>query len=109
MVWSSRIFFVFTYILSTSKVYSLHVNYATSTGHDGLINKNAKLLEEERLWNEKKRQRGVSFPSAVKQGHLLIVRLDLKPKAKGENKFVSQGLKKLCDLFERIDAGEVKI
>ena len=51
----------------------------------------------------------MSFPAAVKQSYLLIVRLDLKPRARGDNKLVRQGLRKLCGLFESIDAGEVKI
>ena len=46
--------FILTYILSTSKVYSLDVNYITSTGPHGVINKNAKMLEEGKLWNEKR-------------------------------------------------------
>ena len=78
-------------------------------GSHGVTDKHAKLLEEKRLWNEKNRQRGVSFPSAFKQEYLLIIRLDLKPNVKGEPRLVRQGLKRLCGLFERIDAGEVKI
>jgi len=85
------------------------VNYAARIGSHGVADKDAKLLEEKRLWNEKNRQRGVSFPSAFKQEYLLIIRLDLKPNVKGEPRLVRQGLKRLCGLFERIDAGEVKI
>ena len=83
--------------------------YTTSTGSHGASGKNSRLREEERLWSEKKRQRGVSFPSAIKQEYLLIVRLDLKPSARGEVKLVRQGLRKLCRFLERIDTGEVKI
>ena len=68
-----------------------------------------RVLEEKRLWNEKNRERGVSFPSAFKQEYLLIIRLDLKPNVRGEPRLVRQGLKRLCGLFERIDAGEVKM
>ena len=85
------------------------MNYAARIGPHGAADKKAKLLEEGRLWNEKKRQRGVSFPSAYKQEYLLIVRLDLKPSVRNETALVRQGLKRLCSLFERIDAGEVKI
>jgi Dyp-type peroxidase family len=85
------------------------VIHSTSTGPYSASNKNSKLREEERLWSEKKRQRGISFPSAIKQKYLLIVRLDLKPSATGDIKLVRQGLRKLCGFFERIDVGEVKI
>jgi len=85
------------------------VIYTTSTGPYGATGKNSRLREEERLRSEKKRQRGVSFPSAIKQEYLLIVRLNLKPSATGEIKLVRQGLRKLCRFLERIDTGEVKI
>ena len=84
------------------------MNYAARIGSHGVTDKDAKILEEKRLWNEKNRQRGVSFPSAFKE-YLLIIRLDLKPNVKGEPRLVRQGLKRLWGLFERIDAGEVKI
>ena len=97
------------YILSTSMAYSLDVIDTIGTGPYDATDKNSRRREEERLWNETKRQRGVSFPSANKQEYVLIVRLNLKPKARGEIKLVRHGLKRLCGLFERIDAGEEKI
>lgn len=67
------------YILSTSRVYSLDVIDTTAAGLYGATSKNAKLREEEMLWNEKKRQRGISFPSQNKQEYLLIIRLNPLP------------------------------
>jgi Dyp-type peroxidase family len=65
--------------------------------------------EEERLWKEKKRQRGVSFPSAAKQEYVLIIRLNLKPSFTGYKMTVRRGLRRLCKFIERIDTGDIKI
>ena len=97
------------YILSTSRAYSLDVIDTIGTGPYDATDKNSRRREEERLWREKKRQRGVSFPSAIKQEYVLIVRLNLKPNARGGIKQVRHGLERLCGLFGRIDAGEEKI
>lgn len=78
-------------------------------GHYGPGSANAKHREEEKLWNEKRKQRGISFPSANKQEYILVIRFDLKSDTRGETKRVREGLKKLCGFFERIDSGEVKI
>jgi Dyp-type peroxidase family len=65
--------------------------------------------EEKRLAAEKRKQPGVAFPSAKKQEHLLIIRLNLEPSAAKQITPVRRGLRRLCNLFDRIDKGSVKI
>ncbi|HEY9386502.1 MAG TPA: Dyp-type peroxidase [Nitrososphaeraceae archaeon] len=65
--------------------------------------------EEKRLFSERRKQPGVGFPSARKQDHLLIVRLNLEPSATKDIARVRIGLRVLCNLFERIYKGRVKI
>jgi Dyp-type peroxidase family len=55
---------------------------------------------------EKQRQAGIAFPAPRKQDHLLIVRLDL---SSTNEQLVSEGLKKLCTLFELIDRGIIEM
>lgn len=55
---------------------------------------------------EKQRQAGIAFPAPRKQDHLLIVRLDL---SSNNEKLVSEGLKKLCTLFDLIDRGIIEM
>ena len=52
--------------------------------------------------DEKIKQPGVQFPSAKKQEHVLIIRLDISPTAIKPT-LVRDGLKRLCRLFERIE------
>jgi Dyp-type peroxidase family len=56
---------------------------------------------------EKRRQAGIAFPAPRKQDYLLIVRLDVSPA--DDKKLVSQGLKRLCTLFEQIDSKMIEI
>jgi Dyp-type peroxidase family len=78
-------------------------------GPHSAYDKSSRAREEGRLWSQKRRQRGVSFPSSAKQEYLLVVRLDLKPSSREDILSVRKGLKKLCGLFERIDNGDVKM
>jgi Dyp-type peroxidase family len=80
---------------------------------DYILRDKAKSLRrkvlEQRL-ADKRFQRGVEFPKAGVQKHLLIVRLDLAPQE--ENNLlnpVKAGLKRLCTLFDRLDSGEKAI
>ena len=57
---------------------------------------------EKQYIKEKLRQAGIAFPSANRQKHLLIIRLNI---AEFSVISVRSGLKKLCSLFERIDSG----
>lgn len=59
-------------------------------------------------------QRGIAFPSADKQEHLLIIRLDITGAIFSKNvdkarEDVKKGLKRLCTLFENIDNGTKRI
>jgi Dyp-type peroxidase family len=65
--------------------------------------------EEKRLVSERRNQPGVTFPSARKQEYLLIIRINLEPSAAQDIARVQTGLKRLCNLFDRIDKGSVKI
>jgi Dyp-type peroxidase family len=74
-----------------------------------LKSNNTNNQEEKKLIAEKRKQPGVSFPSSVKQEYALIVRLDLIPSVVKNTKTIQQGLRRLCDYFERIDVGKTKI
>jgi Dyp-type peroxidase family len=77
------------------------------------LNDNAKELRGQILKQRleaKRLQRGVEFPKAGEQQHLLIVRLDLAPEEKNNlSDQVKTGLKRLCTLFDRLDSGEKTI
>ena len=62
---------------------------------------------EKKMIAEKSRQAGIAFPAPRKQDYLLIVRLDVSPA--DDKKLVSQGLKRLCTLFEQIDSKMIEI
>ena len=62
---------------------------------------------EKRYIEEKLRQPGIAFPSAKKQGHILIARFNLTPSATLED--VRNGLGTLCGLFERVDSHQLKM
>ena len=68
-----------------------------------------KKVLEKRFLIEKRKQPGVSFPSAIKQEYILIVRLNLKPSVKANVSRVRKGLKGLCSFFEMIDSGDVRV
>ena len=55
---------------------------------------------ETRLVRQKRKQPGIAFPSAAKQEHLLIIRLDI---SRSPTISVKDGLKRLCRVFQRID------
>jgi Dyp-type peroxidase family len=74
------------------------ISYITTSEHNEL---------EKRMVAEKRMQAGIAFPAPRKQDHLLIIRLEVNPVI--NNKLVSQGLKKLCTLFELIDREIIEI
>lgn len=55
---------------------------------------------------QKQRQAGIAFPAPRKQDYLLILRLDV---SSVDEKLVSEGLKRLCTIFEQIDRGIIEI
>jgi Dyp-type peroxidase family len=79
----------------------------------------------EQLHREKRKQRGIEFPKAGEQQHLLIIRLDLTSPPSDASilsspfslvkdkdvlrKNVQKGLKRLCGLFEQFDIEKKKI
>lgn len=66
----------------------------------------------ERLELERVVQPGIGFPSPSVQTQLMIVRLNLAtpgPSGRGAAEQVRHGLRRLCDLFARIDRGEKRI
>lgn len=68
-----------------------------------------KLYQERRLIQEKRKQPGVSFPSAAKQEHLFIVRIDLRSEAIYDVEVTRKGLKDLCNFMREIDRDIVKL
>jgi Dyp-type peroxidase family len=62
---------------------------------------------EKQMIAEKRRQAGIAFPAPRKQDYLLIIRLDVSPV--NDKKLVSEGLERLCTLFEHIDNGKLEI
>ena len=62
---------------------------------------------EEMMVAEKRRQAGIAFPAPRKQNYLLVIRLDLE--SIHNKKLVSQGLRRLCTLFEQIDRNLIEI
>jgi Dyp-type peroxidase family len=78
------------------------------------LNKANRDALEKRYINEKRRQSGISFPSAIKQEHVFIIRFDIaddifNDESDDHKKLVRNGLKKLCELFDLIDKGKRKI
>jgi Dyp-type peroxidase family len=66
---------------------------------------------EKRLIEEKRKQPGVTFPSARKQEHLLIIRFDIARSVLDDKDrdLTRSCLKQLCGLFDRINRGVRKI
>jgi Dyp-type peroxidase family len=62
---------------------------------------------------EKRRQPGIAFPSATNQEYILIIRFNISDHIFNNNdnggEIVRTGLKRLCELFDRIDKNEKKI
>lgn len=77
------------------------------------LSKARRDITEKRYKEEKRKQPGVAFPSAVKQEHLFIIRFDIAHYITGDkenyNVIVRQGLKNLCGLLDRIDRGKLRI
>ena len=66
---------------------------------------------EKSLKDQRRKQAGVAFPSATKQGHLLIIRCDISHRTYDSNdrQAVRAGMRQLCDLFNKIDRDIIKI
>ena len=60
---------------------------------------------------EKRKQPGVEFPSATKQEHILIIRLNISRQSRDDKDrdIVRDGLRRLCNLLEKIDRGIIKV
>jgi Dyp-type peroxidase family len=59
-----------------------------------------------------RKQKGIEFPKASQQPHLLVIRLDLTSYGKDMHAIrigAQEGLKRLCGLFERLYSGKKKI
>ncbi len=84
-----------------------------SDGSTGYLSKARRVITEKRYKEEKRKQPGVAFPSAIKQEHLFIIRFDIAHYISGDkekdNVIVRQGLKNLCGLFDNIDRGKMKM
>jgi Dyp-type peroxidase family len=67
--------------------------------------------QEELLKQQKRKQPGVTFPSARRQEHILLVRFNIMQSilSDQEKGAVRQGLKRLCTFLDRIDNGLIKI
>jgi Dyp-type peroxidase family len=77
---------------------------------DPYIARRTRSVVEKKISEQKRKQPGIGFPSAGKQEHLLVIRLDLSPSSKEKSKnVVRDGLKRLCLLFERIHIGSERI
>lgn len=68
-----------------------------------------RLAMERKLTAEKKKQPGVSFPSASKQDYVLIVRIDLRSDITGKIAFARLCLRRLCSFLEKLNQGAIKI
>jgi len=62
---------------------------------------------ERQMISEKRRQAGIAFPAPRKQDYLLIVRLNVS--SANDKKLVSEGLNRLCTLFQQIDTQKIQI
>src|SRR5690349_7059140 len=102
-------FFIHYIYLMYMAYHSYDVNGTRSTYLDATTRK--KL--EDRYIKEKIRQRGIEFPSPIKQEHLFIARFNISDSLslhKDTDKvLVRNGLGDLCRLFDRLDSGEKKI
>ena len=66
---------------------------------------------EKTLWEQRRKQPGVAFPSALTQEHLLIIRFNIShPITDSKDKeFIRNGVIRLCKFFDRIDKEKIKI
>jgi Dyp-type peroxidase family len=62
---------------------------------------------ENRYIEERRKQSGVAFPSASKQEHLLIIRIDLETSYSQEGYKVRDGLRRLCMVFDNVVRGNI--
>ena len=64
-------------------------------------------------YRDKRKQKGIEIPTASQQAHLFIVRMDLISSFGKDihslRRSVSEGLRHLCNLFERLETGQKKI
>lgn len=79
----------------------------------GYLNKSQLRRLENRYVKEKRRQPGISFPSASNQEHIFIVRFDISDRLSGnrdeDKEIIRTGLYTLCQLLDRIATGNKKI
>ena len=68
-----------------------------------------RVEQETKLIQQKRKQSGVSFPSAAKQEHVLIVRFDLQSGIIRDPARARNGLRSLCTFLQRIDKDMVKL
>ena len=84
-----------------------------SDGNIGYLSKAKRDITEKRYDDEKRKQPGVAFPSAIKQEHLFIIRFDIAHYISGDkqkdNAIVRRGLKNLCGLFDKINSKKTKM
>lgn len=89
-------------------VYSEYVStgspYLTST---------MRVNTERRFKEEKRKQAGIAFPSALSQEHLLIIRFHIVDNISGDKEkdkgIVRQGLKNLCSFLDKIEKDKIKL
>jgi len=81
--------------------------------HVGYLNKSQRKRLEDFYVKGKRRQPGISFPSASSQEHIFIIRFDISDRLSGgdnvDKETIRAGLKTLCTLFDRIASGDKKI
>jgi Dyp-type peroxidase family len=64
-------------------------------------------MREQQILEDRRKQAGIAFPSAKKQHHILIIRLDLAPNVSKDK--VQSGLTSLCKIFDNIYTEKQKI
>lgn len=68
---------------------------------------------EKRFMDEKRKQPGITFPSAMKQEHIFIIRFDIANKITGDKEkdksIVRLGLQGLCSFLDKIDRSKIKL
>jgi Dyp-type peroxidase family len=77
------------------------------------LNKATRDILDRRYMDEKRRQPGVAFPSAISQAYLFIIRFNISDYISGnidkDKQIVRTGLRNLCGLFDKIARDEIKI
>jgi Dyp-type peroxidase family len=77
---------------------------------DHIKKSNVESLEKS-LWEQKRKQPGVAFPSATKQEHLLVIRFNISHPVSDykEKELVREGVMRLCKFLDRVDAKKIKM